>query len=99
MTTETSQIFRAFARGISIVRIAESRGVSYTQAWSQIRRAVAELDRKGGTALDAVRWQQYLMLMRIADHAFAAFERSAEEGVRETASQTIDSTVDSGKLR
>jgi hypothetical protein len=74
-------------------------GVSYGQAWSDLRRAVAELDRKGGSALDAVRWQNYLMLMRIVDQAFAAFEKSAEEGVREIASQTIERADDSGKLR
>jgi hypothetical protein len=99
MTTQRSEIVRAFARGESIVQIAESCGVSYGKAWSQIRRAVAELDRKGGTALDAIRWQNYLMLMRVADQALAAFEKSAEDGVSEIASQTIESRDDCGKLR
>jgi len=36
---------------------------------------------------------------RIVDQAFAAFEESAEEGVSEVASQTIESVDDSGKLR
>jgi histone H3/H4 len=99
MTPQASRIFRAFTRGESIARIAESRGVSYAQAWLHLRRAVSELDRKNPSALDAVRWQQYLALMRIADQAFAAFEKSAEEGVREIASQTIERADDSGKLR
>lgn len=98
MTSLRSKIFRAFARGDSIARIADNCGIGYVQAWSQIRSAVAELDRKGGSALDAVRWQQYLMLMRIVDQAFAAFERSAEEGVRDTASQTIESADHCGSL-
>jgi DNA-directed RNA polymerase specialized sigma24 family protein len=46
MTTQRSQIFRAFTRGESITRIAENCGVSYGKAWSHLRRAVAELDRK-----------------------------------------------------
>lgn len=98
MTSQRRRIFRAFARGESIARIAENCGVSYGQAWSQIRRAVAELDRKGDSALDAVRWQNYLMLMRVADQAFAAFEKSAEEGVREVTHQTIESPDHTGKL-
>jgi DNA-binding NarL/FixJ family response regulator len=77
MTPQRSQIFRAFARGESITRIAESCDISYAQAWSQIRRAVEELERKNPSALDAVRWHNYLMLMRIADQAFAAFDRRA----------------------
>jgi hypothetical protein len=56
------------------------------------------LDRKGGSALDAVRWQQYLMLMRIVDQALAAFDKSAEEGISEVTSQTIESADDRGKL-
>jgi hypothetical protein len=99
MTTQGSQIFRAFARGESIAQIAENCRVSYGKAWSQLRRAVAELDRKGGTALDAVRFQQYWVLMRVVDQAFAAFEKSAERGVREVTSQTIESADDCGKLR
>jgi hypothetical protein len=91
-------MFRAFVRGESIPQIAKSCGVSYAQAWSQLRRAIAELDRKNPSALDAVRWHNYLMLMRIVDQAFAAFEKSAEEGVREIASQTIESADDTGKL-
>ena len=98
MTSQRSEIFRAFARGKSIVQIAENCGASYGQAWSQIRRAVAELDRRNPSALDAVRWQQYLVLMRIYAQAFAAFEKSAEEGLREVTSQTIESVDDSGKL-
>jgi hypothetical protein len=98
MTSQCSRIFRAFARGESIVQIAESCGVSYSKAWSQLRRAIAEVDRKGGTALDAVRWQQYLMLMRVVDQAFAAFEKSAEEGVSEVTFQTIERADDCGKL-
>lgn len=98
MTTKRSEIFRAFTRGESIAQIAECSGVRYAQAWSQIRRAVAELDCKNPSALDAVRWQNYLMLMRVVDQAFAAFEKSAEEGVSEIASQTIESADDSGKL-
>jgi len=47
--------------GEPIARIAERSGVSYNKAWSQIRRAVAELSRKGGTTLDAVRWQQWVL--------------------------------------
>jgi hypothetical protein len=57
------------------------------------------VDRKNPSALDAVRWQNYLMLMRIYDQAFAAFDRSAEEGAREVTCQTIESTDDCGKLR
>lgn len=98
MTPEASQIFRAFAHGESIARIAENCNVSYGQAWSQIRRAVTELDRKGGATLDAVRWQNYLLLMRIVDQAFAACEKSAEDGVKEITSQTIESANDRGKL-
>jgi hypothetical protein len=98
MTTQHRQIFRAFARGEPITQIAESCGISYGQAWSQIRRAVTELDRKGGTALDAVRWQNYLMLMRVVDQAFPAFEKSAEESVSEVTCQTIERADDSGKL-
>lgn len=94
MTSQRSQIFRAFARGESIARIAESRGVSYGKAWSQIRRAVAELDRKNPSARENVRWQQYLVLMRIGDQAFAAFEKSAEKGVSDMTSQTIESPDD-----
>jgi hypothetical protein len=99
MTPQASRIFRAFVRGESIPQIAESCGVSYGQAWSQIRRAVAELDRKGGTALDAVRWHQWLLLTRIADVAFAAFEQSAEEGASEVTCQMIEHADDEGKLR
>ena len=99
MTPQRSQIFRAFARGESITRIAESCGISYGKAWSHLKRGIAKLDRKNPSALDAVRWQNYLMLMRIADQAFAAFERSAAEGVSEIASQTIESVDDSGELR
>jgi hypothetical protein len=40
MTTQRSQIFRAFARGESIDQIVNTCGVSYGQACSQIRRAV-----------------------------------------------------------
>jgi hypothetical protein len=98
MTSLRSKIFRAFARRDSIARIADNCGIGYVQAWSQIRRAVTELDRIGGTALNAIRWQQYLALMRIVDRAFAAFEKSAEEGVSEVASHTIESADDYGKL-
>jgi hypothetical protein len=49
------------------------------------------LDRKYPSALDAVRLQQYLVLMQIVDQAFAAFGRSAEEGVKETTSQIVES--------
>ena len=73
--------------------------MSFAQAWSHLRRAVAELDPKGGAALDTVRWRQYLALMRIADQAFAAFERSAEEGLSEARCQTIERADDGGKLR
>ena len=48
MTAQRSEIFRAFARGESIPQIAKSCGVSYGWAWSQLKRAVAELYRKGG---------------------------------------------------
>jgi hypothetical protein len=99
MTARRSQMLRAFVRGESIARIAERCGVSYAQAWSQLRRAVAELDRKNPSALDAVRWQNYLMLMRIVDQAVAAFEKSAEDGVSEIASQTIERPDDCGKVR
>jgi hypothetical protein len=98
MTARRSQMFRAFVRGESIARIAESCGVSYAQAWSQIRRAVEDLERRGGTALDAIRWQQYLALMRIVDHALAAFEKSAGEAVKEITNETIESADDRGKL-
>lgn len=94
MTPQASRILRAFARGESIARIAESCGVSNGQAWSQLKRTVAEFDRKN----PAVRWQQYLMLMRVVDQAFAAFDKSAEEGMSETASQTIENADYSGKL-
>jgi len=99
MTPQRSEIFRAFVRGTSIARIAESSGLSYGQAWSHLRGAVAGLDGKNPSALDAIRWQQYLMLMRIVDQVFAAFEQSAEEGVSEITSQTIESADDRGKLR
>jgi hypothetical protein len=99
MTSQRSRIFRAFARGESIIQIAESCGGSYAHAWSQLRRVVAELDRKNSSALDAIRWQQYLVLMRIVDQALAAFEKSAEEGVKETASQTVQRLDDTGTLR
>jgi hypothetical protein len=36
--------------------------------------------------------------MRIVDHALAAFEKSAEEGVSEVTSHTIESADDCGKL-
>jgi hypothetical protein len=36
--------------------------------------------------------------MRVVDQAFAAFEKSAEEGVTEVTNQTIESADDSGKL-
>jgi hypothetical protein len=42
MTIQRSQIFRGFARGESIPQIAESCGVSYRQASSQLRREVGE---------------------------------------------------------
>jgi hypothetical protein len=99
MTTQRSQIIRAFARGESFAQIAESCSVSYGQVWSQLSRAIPELDRKNPSALDAVRWQQWLSLTRIVDHALAAFEKSAEEGVSETASRTIESLDHTGKLR
>jgi hypothetical protein len=98
MTSQRSQIFRAFARGESVARIAERRGVGHGRAWSQIRCAIGELDLKGGTALDTVRWQQYLVLMRIVDQAFAAFERSAEDGVKKTASLTVEHTDEGASL-
>ncbi len=98
MTSQASRIFRAFARGKPVTQIAESCGVSYAKAWSLLRRAIAEADQKGGTAADTVRWQQYLMLMRVVDQAFAAFEKSAEEGVREVADRTVESADDRGKL-
>ncbi len=81
MTAKRSQIFRAVARGDSIALIADRCGLSYSEAWSHFRCAVAELDRKGSIALDRVRWQQYLVLMRIVEQALAAFDRSAEESV------------------
>ena len=98
MTLQRSRIVRAFARGESIAQIAESSGVSYGQAWSHLRRAVAELDRKNPSARDTIRFQQWLLLTRIADHAFAAFEKSAEKGVSEVSGQTIESRDDSGHL-
>jgi molybdenum-dependent DNA-binding transcriptional regulator ModE len=98
MTSQRRQIFRAFTRGESIARIAESSGVNYRRTWSYLRRAVAELDRKNPSALDTVRWQNYLMLMRVVDQAFAAFEKSADDGVSEVASQTIESADDCVKL-
>jgi hypothetical protein len=73
-------------------------GVSYGKAWSQLRRAVAKVDRKGGTTLDAARWQQYLVLMRIVDQAFVAFEKSAGEGEKEMTWHTIQSRDGWGKL-
>jgi hypothetical protein len=98
MTPQASRIFRAFTRGESIVQITESCGVRYAQAWSHLRRAIAELDRKNPSALDTIRFQQWLSLTRIADQAFAAFEKSAEDGVGETASQTVERLDDTGKL-
>jgi hypothetical protein len=98
MTPQASLIFRAFARGESIACIADSCGVGYAQAWTQLRRAIAEIDLKNPSTIDAVRWQQYLVLMRIADRAFAAFEKSAEDGVSETAVQTIETSNERGKL-
>lgn len=98
MTSRRSQIFRFFIRGESILQIAESCGVSYGQARSQISGAVAELERKNPSALDAVRWQQYLMLMRVVDQAFAAFQKSAEESVKESTCQTIERLDKRGKL-
>lgn len=98
MTPQGSRIFRAFVCGESIVRIAENCGVNYGKAWSQLGRAVSELDRKNPSALDAVRWQNYLMLMRVVDRAFEAFDGSAGEGMSEVTSQTIESADDCGKL-
>jgi hypothetical protein len=94
MTPQCSQIFRAFARGESIAQIAETCGVSYGQAWSQLRRAIVTLDRRNPSARDTIRWQQYLVLMRIVDQALAAFDKSAEEGISEVTSQTIESPDD-----
>ncbi len=99
MTHQRSQIFRRFARGQSICQVAESFGVSYAQAWSELRRAIMEFERNGSTARDIIRFQQYLILMRIVDQALAAFERSSEEGVREIATETIESTDARGNLR
>src|ERR1700738_3337928 len=98
MTARRTQMFRAFVRGESIARIAESCGVSYGRAWSHLRRTIAELDHKNPSAVDAIRWQNYLMLMRVVDHALAAFERSAEKGVREVTHETIESADDRCKL-
>jgi hypothetical protein len=96
---QRSQIFRAFARGTPLSQIAESCGVSYSQAWLQLKRAVAELERKNPSVRETVCWQQYLVLMRIVDQALAAFRKSAEDGAKEITSRTIKSADDSGELR
>jgi hypothetical protein len=79
MTSKRSRIFRAVARGEPIARIADTCGITCSEAWSGLRSAIAELDRKGSVALDNVRWQQYQLLMRIVEQALAAFEESGEE--------------------
>jgi len=86
MMLQANQIFRAFARGESVNQIAGTCGLTYAQTWLLLRRAVAEMERKKPATLDNIRWQQYLVLMRIVDQAFAAFERSAEDSVNEATS-------------
>lgn len=97
VTPKSSQISRAVARGESIAGIADRFGISDGEAWSQLSRGVAELNRRGSTALDAVRWHQYLVLMRIVDQALAAFDMSADKGVSEVTIQTIQSQNNSGE--
>jgi hypothetical protein len=98
MTAQASQIFRAFTLGESIAPIADKCGISCAQAWTQLRRAIAEIELKNPSTIDSIRWQQYVLLMRIADRAFAAFEKSAQDGLSETAVQTIHTRNESGQL-
>ena len=46
MTSQSSEIVRAFVHGEPVTRIAESRGISYGRAWAQIRRAIADADQQ-----------------------------------------------------
>jgi hypothetical protein len=98
VTVQRNQIFRAFARGTPLSQIAENCGVSYSQAWL-LKRAVVELERKNPSAQETVRWQLYLVLMRVVDQALAAFEKSGEEGVKEITSRTIENADETGEPR
>jgi hypothetical protein len=97
VTVQRSQILRAFARGQSITRIAESFGIEHSQAWSQLKRAVAELERKGGTAHEIIRFQQFFVLSRVVDEAMQAWVRS-QDGVKEFTSKTNESRDRAGNL-
>jgi hypothetical protein len=98
MRPQASQIFRAFTRGEPVTQIAENCGVSYARALSLLRRAVAEVELKNPSAIDAIRFEQWFKLTRVADQAFAAFDRSADDGAREGRVQTIETADANGKL-
>lgn len=90
MTSRETQIYRAFARGKSLSEVAEMCGVTYVQAIRYLTKASREVAfQKPGTT-DIIRYQQYLSLLRIIDHAFAAFKRSVNEGVKEVSDETIE---------
>jgi hypothetical protein len=99
MTPKRSQIFRAIASGESIARIADRLGLTYGEAWLQLSHAIAELNRKGSSAVEPLRWQQYLVLMRVVDQALAAFDQSTEEGATEIANQRIEGQHGNSELR
>lgn len=98
MTAQASKILRAFARGEPIMRIADTCGISYTQAWSQLKRAVAKTEHKNPSPLDTIRLEQYFILTRIVDQAFEAFEKTIKGTARGTTVQTIETTDANGKL-
>jgi hypothetical protein len=65
MRRRGGQILYALVRGESITKIVRELRASYGKVRS--RRAFAELDRKGGTALDAARGQNYMVSTRVVD--------------------------------
>jgi hypothetical protein len=65
VTVQRSQIFRAFANGDSAPADRGGFQSRHSQVWSQVQRAISEIERSGGTACETVRWQQYLVLSRI----------------------------------
>ena len=85
MTAQASKILRAFARGEPIMRIADTCGISYTQAWSQLKRAVAKTEHKNPSPLDTIRLEQYFILTRIVDQAFEAFEKTIKGTAKDIA--------------
>jgi hypothetical protein len=98
VTVQRSQIFRAFANGDSAPADRGGFQSRHSQVWSQVQRAISEIERSGGTACETVRWQQYLVLSRIVGQAMQAWDRS-QEGVKEFASRTIENSVGNGNPR